>query len=106
MKILHLGAIIAGQHHEKWDGSGYPEGLKGEDIDICGRITALADVFDALASERCYKPAWPLEKVLDLLREERGKHFDPALVDILLDNLPEFIRIRDKYPDSQDPANQ
>ncbi|WP_111977969.1 DUF3369 domain-containing protein [Algibacillus agarilyticus] len=101
-EILQLGAQIAYQHHEKYDGTGYPQGLKGEDIHIVGRITALADVFDALASERCYKPAWPLKKVLKLLREERGKHFDPKLVDLLLDNLDDFIAIRDAFPDPND----
>ncbi|AWB68992.1 phosphodiesterase [Saccharobesus litoralis] len=98
-EILQLGAVISYQHHEKWDGSGYPQGLQGNDIHIVGRITALADVFDALASERCYKPAWPLDKVIDLLKDQRGKHFDPQLVDLLLDNLDEFIAIRDAFPD-------
>ena len=102
-EILQLGAKIAGQHHEKWDGSGYPLGLKGEDIHISGRITAIADVFDALASERCYKPAWPMEKVINLLKEERGKHFEPKLVDLLLDNLEQFTAIRDLFPDKNDP---
>lgn len=98
-EILLMGALISGQHHEKWDGNGYPKGLTGENIHIAGRITALADVFDALASERCYKPAWPLDKVLDLLKDERGKHFDPRLVDLLLGNLDDFLAIRDLYPD-------
>lgn len=101
-EILQIGANIAHQHHERWDGNGYPQGLKGEEIDIVGRITALADVFDALASERCYKPAWPLEKVLDLLREESGKQFEPKLVDILLEHLDEFIAVRDAFPDPTD----
>ena len=101
-EILQIGANIAHQHHERWDGKGYPQGLAGEDIDIVGRITALADVFDALASERCYKPAWPLEKVLDLLREESGKQFEPKLVDILLEHLDEFIAVRDAFPDPND----
>ncbi|WP_440055381.1 DUF3369 domain-containing protein [Pseudoalteromonas sp. T1lg65] len=98
-EILQCGAKIAHQHHEKWDGSGYPQGLAGEKIDIVGRITALADVFDALGSSRCYKTAWPLEKTLELLKAERGKHFDPKLVDLFLNNLDRFIEIRDKYPD-------
>lgn len=101
-EILQLGAVIAQQHHERWDGKGYPAGLEGEDIDIAGRITALADVFDALASERCYKPAWPLDKVLALLKEERGKQFEPKLVDILLEHVDEFIAIRDAFPDKTD----
>lgn len=97
--ILQLGATIAQQHHEKWDGSGYPDGLRGEDIDIAGRITALADVFDALGSSRCYKQAWPGNEILDFIRDERGKHFDPVLVDILLSNIDEFAGIREAYPD-------
>lgn len=102
-EILQLGATLAHQHHERWDGKGYPNGLKGQDIDISGRITALADVFDALASERCYKPAWPLEKVLKLLKEESGHQFEPKLVDILLDHIDEFIAVRDAFPDKEDP---
>ena len=97
--ILRAAAIVAGQHHEKWDGSGYPNGTSGEHIHIYGRITALADVFDALASERVYKQAWPLEDILKLIREQRGKHFDPALVDLLLENLNTFLAIRDQYQD-------
>jgi response regulator RpfG family c-di-GMP phosphodiesterase len=98
-RILRLGAIIAGQHHERWDGSGYPHGLKGEEIHIAGRITALADVFDALGSDRCYKNAWSLEEILALIQEESGKHFDPALVQILMDNLDDITDIRDNHPD-------
>jgi len=98
-EILKCGAIIAYHHHEKWDGSGYPQGLEGERINIVGRITALADVFDALGSDRCYKSAWPLEKVISLIQSERGRHFDPKLVDLFINNLDEFIFIRDSYPD-------
>ena len=98
-EILKCGAIIAHHHHEKWDGSGYPQGLEGERINIVGRITALADVFDALGSNRCYKSAWPLEKVISLIQSERGRHFDPKLVDLFINNLDEFIFIRDSYPD-------
>ena len=97
--ILKAAAIIAGEHHEKWDGSGYPHGTAGEDIHVYGRITAVADVFDALGSERVYKKAWPLEKIVDLFREERGRHFDPALVDILLGQLDEFLEIRTEFQD-------
>jgi len=97
--ILQQGAIIAQQHHERWDGTGYPQQLAGEAIDIAGRITALADVFDALASERCYKPAWPMAKVLEYLAAGRGKQFDPTLTDILLTHIDEFIKIRDSFPD-------
>ena len=97
--ILKAAAIVAYRHHEKWDGSGYPNGIKGEDIHIFGRITALADVFDALGSERCYKKAWDLEKILKLFKEEKGKHFDPKLVDLFLNNLDKFLLIRDKFQD-------
>ena len=98
-EILQMGAIIAQQHHEKWNGKGYPQGLSGHNIHIAGRITALADVFDALGSDRCYKKAWPLEEIIELIRRERGQQFDPALADILLNNLDDFIAIRDAYPD-------
>jgi len=98
-EILQMGAIIAHQHHEKWNGKGYPQGLSGHNIHIAGRITALADVFDALGSDRCYKKAWPLEEIIELIRNERGQHFDPTLADILLNNLDAFLVIRDAYPD-------
>jgi len=97
--ILKAAAVIAGEHHEKWDGSGYPRGVAGEDIHIYGRITAVADVFDALGSARVYKKAWPLERILDLFREERGRHFDPELVDILLNQLDDFLEIRERFQD-------
>ena len=93
--LLKAASIIAQQHQEKWDGSGYPNGLSGEAIHIYGRIVALVDVFDALSSERCYKQAWPLERVTQLIRDQSGKHFDPRLARILLQNLDDFIEIRD-----------
>lgn len=98
--LLKVAAILAHEHHEKWDGSGYPRGLKGEDINIYGRITAIADVFDALGSDRCYKKAWDDEKVFELFRKQRGKHFDPKLVDIFFDKLPLFLEIRDRFKDT------
>jgi len=88
--IIKAGAIIARDHHERWDGSGYPSGKAGEDIHIYGRIAALADVYDALRHNRCYKGAWPIEQVVDLIRAERGKHFEPKLVDIFLDHVDEL----------------
>lgn len=97
-KVIKMGSIIAGQHHEHWDGNGYPNQLKGEDIHIAGRITALADVFDALGCKRYYKDAWPLEDILAEIDKQKGKQFDPKLVDILHDNIDEFLEIRDLYP--------
>lgn len=97
--IMKSAAIIALQHHEKYDGTGYPQGLKGNQIHIYGRITAVADVFDALGSDRVYKKAWELDRILNLFKEEKGTHFDPALIDIFFDNLDEFIRIRDMFRD-------
>ena len=94
--LLKMAATIAYEHHEKWDGTGYPNRLKGEEITIYGRITALADVFDALGSDRVYKKAWDLERILALFKEERGKHFDPKLIDIFLEHLDDFLEIRDK----------
>lgn len=97
--IIKIGAIIALQHHEKYNGTGYPAGLKGEDIHIYGRISAITDVFDALGSKRVYKEAWDLDEIIALFKEERGKHFDPALVDLFLNNLDEFLKIREMFPD-------
>ena len=97
--ILKAAAIVSYTHHEKWDGSGYPLGLRGDDIHIYGRITAIADVFDALGSDRCYKKAWPLDDILNYFKEQKGKHFDPYLVDIFMENLDSFLKIRDKYKD-------
>jgi putative two-component system response regulator len=98
--LLKTASIIALQHHEKWDGTGYPNQLKGEEIHIYGRITALADVFDALGSDRIYKKAWDDEKIFKLFREERGKHFDPKLIDIFFENLNEFLKIRNELKDN------
>ncbi|MDP4127320.1 MAG: HD domain-containing protein [Bacillota bacterium] len=98
-KILRSAAIIAHQHHEKWNGTGYPKGLKGEEIHIYGRITAIADVFDALVSDRCYKKAWDLDRVINLFKEERGVQFDPKLVDVFLGCLEEILVLKDKYAD-------
>lgn len=97
--ILKSGALIALQHHERYNGSGYPQGLAGEEIHIYGRIVALADVFDALGSERVYKKAWPLEAVLSYIREERGGHFDPKLVDLFIENLDDILQICNNFPD-------
>lgn len=96
--ILVTAGIIAYQHQEKWDGSGYPQGLAGEQIHIFARIIALADVFDALYSPRVYKEAWPIEKVRQWFGEQRGSHFDPQLVDLFLEHLDEFVAIYNEYP--------
>ena len=98
-EILQTAAIISSQHHEKWDGSGYPLGLRGEDIHIFGRISAVADVFDALGSRRCYKDPWSLDKIFSLFAEQRGRHFDPALVDWMLENREALLAVRDQFPD-------
>lgn len=95
--LLKTAAIIANEHHERWDGTGYPNGLSGEDIHIKGRITAIADVFDALGTERVYKKAWPLDKIINYMRDQRGKQFDPTLIDLFLANIDQFIAIRDQY---------
>jgi len=88
--ILKAAAIVAHEHHERWDGKGYPRGLAGEDIHIYGRIVAIVDVFDALTSDRCYRAAMPLEKALAIMAEGRGTQFDPTLLDLFMDNLDCF----------------
>ena len=98
-EILQAGRVIALHHHERWDGAGYPNGLAGSDIPLWGRICAVADVFDAVTSERPYKPAFPNEEALQLLRAGRGKHFDPRVVDVFFECLDEILAIQDKYKD-------
>ncbi len=100
-ELMEAAAIVAQQHHEKWDGTGYPQGLREEQIHIFGRITCLADVFDALTHRRIYKDAWPLEQVLTLIRRERGRHFDPALVDLLMENIDDFQAVNARFPDGR-----
>jgi putative two-component system response regulator len=99
---IHLGEIVALTHHEKWDGSGYPLGLKGNKIPLVGRIVAIADVFDALMSKRPYKEAFPLEKSHGIIREGRGNHFDPAVVDAFFASGKELDRIRQEFKDNHD----
>jgi len=96
-ELLEQARLIALTHHEKWDGSGYPEGLKGEEIPLEGRIVALADVFDALTSERPYKKAWPVEKAVEYLKEMSGSQFDPVLVEVFISILPQVREISDRY---------
>ncbi|NDV26239.1 HD-GYP domain-containing protein [Desulfovibrio sp. JC010] len=96
---INMGAVIALSHHEKWDGSGYPSGLAGEDIPLPGRICAVADVFDALTSKRPYKEPFSIEKSLEIMKEGRGAHFDPQLIDIFFDNLDDILEIKNKRSD-------
>ena len=98
LEVLQMGALVAIQHQEKFDGTGYPIGLKGGQIHIYSRITTVADVFDALGSERSYKQAWAVEEIILYFQEGRGSHFDPDLVDLLLANLEEFLAIRESFP--------
>ena len=101
--MLALARNIALTHHEKWDGSGYPNGLAGEQIPLEGRITAIADVFDALTSVRPYKKAWSEEEALAFLVAQKGKHFDPALVDLFIGQMPAIRAVRQRWAeDSQE----
>ncbi len=97
--ILKAAAVIAHQHHEKFDGSGYPQGLKGHDIHLYARIVAVADVFDALSHKRCYKDAWPVEQVTAHLREVAGHHLDPVYVELLIANIDKAVDINRRWPD-------
>lgn len=97
--LMQMAIDVAKNHHEKWDGSGYPLGTSGHDIPLVGRISTIADVFDALISERPYKKAWSIEDAVALLKDEKGKHFDPELVDLFLANLPRIIDYKQKFRD-------
>jgi response regulator RpfG family c-di-GMP phosphodiesterase len=99
--LLQLGAEIARDHHERWDGTGYPAGKKGDDISMAGRITAVADVFDALCSRRVYKSAWEMKQVEEYFQLQRGLHFDPSLVDLLFEHLEEFVEVQKKFADPE-----
>lgn len=99
--LMSMAHDIALTHHEKWDGTGYPNRLCGEDIPLAGRITALADVFDALTSERPYKRAWSMERTVELIQSERGRHFDPSLVDHFMEKLPAIVTIMKKYAEPE-----
>ena len=92
--LLRCAIEIAGDHHEKWDGNGYPRGLRGEAIPLVGRITAVADVFDALGSVRPYKPAFPLEECFAMMEDGRGTHFDPQVLDAFFARRQEILRVR------------
>lgn len=95
--LMNMAAEVAQNHHEKWDGSGYPRSLSGENIPLTGRVVAIADVFDALTTERPYKKAWSVDAAVELLKEQKGKHFQPDLVDKFLEILPGILNIRDQY---------
>jgi putative two-component system response regulator len=95
--LLKVAKSVSMTHHEKWDGTGYPKGLKGEEIPIEGRICALADVFDALTSKRPYKEAWSIEKAVEFIQSQKGKHFEPKLVDLLIAMLPKIIEIKETF---------
>lgn len=95
--LLQMGAIVALSHHEKWDGTGYPHGTAGEDIPVVGRVVALADVYDALSSKRCYKDAWPMDEVVRYLSHLGGKQFDPALIKLFMTHVDKFIEVRQSF---------
>jgi len=105
--VLKAGHIIALEHHEKYDGTGYPNGTKGKDIHLYARIVTIADVFDALCSRRVYKEPMPLEKVLDIIRKDAGTHFDPELTELFLSNIDKFLKIKEIFKDENtQPINQ
>jgi len=98
-KLLQMAVDVAQFHHEKWNGKGYPNGLSGESIPLVARIAAIADVFDALTSERPYKEAWSVERTITLLEEEKSQHFDPNLVDLFIEKLPDILEIKARFKD-------
>ena len=104
-ELLQAGETIALAHHEKWDGTGYPNGLKGNDIPLWGRICAVADVFDALTSERPYKKAFDVDRAVGIIKEGRGTHFDPELVDIFSDNFNQVVEITKRFS-SSNPSSE
>jgi putative two-component system response regulator len=101
-ELLQTGAVIARGHHEKYDGSGYPDGISGSVIPVEARIAAVADVFDALTTKRVYKDAMPVARAVDILEQGRGLHFDPQLLDIFLANMDDVVRIRERFRDTGD----
>ena len=100
-EVVQLAAEIAASHHERWDGTGYPNGLAGEAIPESARIVAVADVFDALASVRPYKEAWPLEQVVARITDSSGSHFDPDMVAAFLDCLPRILEVKAYWEDRE-----
>lgn len=97
--VIKLGAEIALTHHERWDGTGYPTGVSGKEIPLPGRITAVADVFDALTSDRVYREAWPIERAVDQMSQDRARHFDPDILDLFVASVDDVHEIRATYPD-------
>jgi putative two-component system response regulator len=104
-ELLQMAERIARSHHEKWNGQGYPRGIKGADIPLEGRIVAIADVFDAVTSKRCYKPAFALEKSIGILKDGAGQHFDPELVEAFLSIESEILAIREHYASLEQEAH-
>ena len=101
-EILLLAQQIAISHHEKWNGRGYPQGLAGDTIPLAARIVGLTDVFDALTSKRPYKDPFLIEVALDIIKEERGEHFDPDIVDVFFENIDEILKIKDEVGSAED----
>ena len=99
-ELLQLAKTVALTHHEKWDGTGYPNGLAGEHIPSVGRIVAIADVFDALTSERPYKKAWPVHEAIEFMNSQAGLHFDPHLMQLFNQILPEILVIQQQYAET------
>lgn len=97
--LIQAAKVICLEHHEKFDGTGYPYRRKGDEIHLYARITAIADVFDALSNDRCYKKAWNKEQIVSFFEEEKGKHFDPELTELFLNNVDKFYKIQTKYED-------
>ena len=104
-ELMILARDIALTHHEKWDGTGYPYGLKKDKIPVCGRIAALADVFDALTSRRPYKSPYPIGKSVEIIKKGKGSHFEPKLVDLFLENIDAFVKIKNELSDGEDQAS-
>lgn len=105
-EVLNLGGVISLTHHEKYNGKGYPNGLAGDSIPLVGRIAAICDVFDALTTTRVYKDAMSVTEAMSIIKEERGQHFDPELVDILVANLAAIVAVRDEFADVTEGDDQ
>ena len=101
-EVLKVAEQIAISHHEKWDGTGYPLGLAGEDIPLVGRIVGIADVFDALTSKRPYRGAYSIEAAIDIITKDRGRHFDPRVADVFLENIDEVLKEKEEVNSTQD----